>query len=422
MKIRSERDKRNYIIIALCMVVVIMGVGYAAFSSLLTINGTANISNSWCVGFDNTKTSDMQITKGLSTGTTPTGSMSYSGTACGSTLQPTSSLVAHFYQPGDQIEYILTITNKSTVTAAIKSILVDNESVTSDTTKKKDNITYIVEMPESTTLTPNASTTMKVTAKFQNETDVTGPYSGETKTIEVKINAEQDDGDGGMDITPVSSAYTGPIYRWNTTKVNNGDFITEREVVVGGNWCAIAKFSSDDIISTCDNAVSFNTQEECEAYIENVGTLPEGVSVSCAQETQTVTTGGVGEYTTDASTSNGDYYLKHDVVEDIITASYVCFVYNNAEHCMKGGDNESSLESKPIFDVNTQIIKDFQTFNSLPDNATPGCYYNSSSSYCYGNDFNVSANTDGLLHVDGGFHTLNCYVSENDSYCSFGEQ
>ncbi|MBR2833624.1 MAG: hypothetical protein IKE75_04280 [Bacilli bacterium] len=198
MKISSQRDKRNYLIMALCAILVIMGVGYASFSSLLTINGTANISNSWCVGFDNTRTSAMQITKGLSTGTTPTGSMSYSGTACGTNLVPTSSLVAHFYQPGDQIEYTLTITNKSTVTAAIKSILVDNESVTSDTTKKKDNITYIIEMPESTTLAPNASTTMKVTAKFQNETDVTGPYSGETKTIEVKINAEQDDGSGGM--------------------------------------------------------------------------------------------------------------------------------------------------------------------------------------------------------------------------------
>ena len=65
-----------------------MGVGYAAFSSLLTINGTANISNSWCVGFDNTMTSTMGVTKGVSSGTAPTGSMSYSGTACGSNLQP----------------------------------------------------------------------------------------------------------------------------------------------------------------------------------------------------------------------------------------------------------------------------------------------------------------------------------------------
>ena len=122
MKIRSERDKRNYIIVALCAILVVMGVGYAAFSSLLTINGTANISNSWCVGFDNTKTNTMRIEKGLSTGTEPTGTMTYSGTACESNLQPNSSLTAKFYQPGDQIEYTLTIVNKSSVTAAIKSI------------------------------------------------------------------------------------------------------------------------------------------------------------------------------------------------------------------------------------------------------------------------------------------------------------
>ena len=124
MKIRSERDKRNYLIIALCMILVVMGVGYAAFSSLLTINGTANISNSWCVGFDNTKADTMEVTKGVSTGENPTGTMTYSGTACGSTLQPNSSLNAHFYQPGDQIEYTLTITNKSTVTNILNIALI----------------------------------------------------------------------------------------------------------------------------------------------------------------------------------------------------------------------------------------------------------------------------------------------------------
>ena len=221
MKIKTERDKRTYLIIALCAILVVMGAGYAAFSSMLTINGTANISNSWCLGFDNTMTSTMEVTKGVSTGTQPTGSMSYSGTACGSTLQPNSSLNAHFYQPGDEIEYTLTITNKSTVTAAIKSILVDNESVTSNTTKKKGNITYVVEMPAKTTLAVNESTTMKVIAKFQNETDVTGNVNGESQSIEVKINAEQDDGNGGFTPTPVTPAAQ-TVYAWNTTAVTIG--------------------------------------------------------------------------------------------------------------------------------------------------------------------------------------------------------
>ena len=377
MKIRSERDKRNYLIIALCAILVVMGVGYAAFSSLLTINGTANISNSWCVGFDNTKTNTMSITKGLSTGTTPTGSMSYSGTACGTNLVPTSSLVAHFYQPGDQIEYTLTITNKSTVTAAIKSILVDNESVTSNTTKKKDNITYIVEMPESTTLAPNASTTMKVIAKFQNDTDVTGPYSGETKTIEVKINAEQDDGNGGMDITPVSSAYTGPIYRWSTTEAHNGDSIVSGSET---RWCEINQQYN---YNSCEDGFPFETEIECNSAIQEgilEGWWQEG-EFTC--EPSTITT-GIGEYTTDASDLNKTYYLKHDVVEDIITASYLCFVYNNAEHCMKA--------SSDYFQTNTGIISDYQAFYSLGafnnNWSTPaGCRYVSNESTCYGGDF-----------------------------------
>ena len=417
MKIKSERDKRNYLIIALCAILVIMGVGYAAFSSLLTINGTANISNSWCVGFDNTKTSDMQITKGISTGTTPTGSMSYSGTACGSTLQPNSSLNAHFYQPGDQIEYTLTITNKSTVTAAIKSILVDNESVTSNTTKKKDNITYIVEMPESTTLAPNASTTMKVIAKFQNETDVTGPYSGETQAIEVKINSEQDDGNGGMDIT--SAKFTGSIYRWSTTGAQNGNSIVP---VSGTKWCAIIRNPSDNITSSCDQGQVFNNQEECETQIESWGTPPDGYSVSCQQKTGTF--GGIGEYTTDASTLNKTYYLKHDVVEDIITASYVCFVYNNAEHCMKGAVDESSLESKPIFDANMQMIQDYKTFYNLntvsnPSSSNPGCHFSSDNSYCYGGGFDaVYAHSDGDVRVYGSSSEYCIVDTDGNSYCS----
>ncbi|MBR3229575.1 MAG: hypothetical protein IKF91_01960 [Bacilli bacterium] len=391
MKIKTERDKRTYLIIALCAILVVMGAGYAAFSSLLTINGTANISNSWCVGFDNTMTNTMEVTKGVSTGTQPTGSMSYSGTACGTNLVPNSSLVAHFYQPGDQIEYTLTITNKSTVTAAIKSILVDNESVTQNTTKKKGNITYVVEMPAKTTLAVNESTTMKIIAKFRNETDVTGNVNGETKTIEVKINAEQDDGNGGMDITPVSNKFTGTLYRWNTTSAQNGGSIV---AVSGTKWVETDGNIDGDY---------FNTESECQADIDNNGYAQYGVY--CEQKTGTF--GGVGDYTTDASTLGKTYYLKHDVVDDIITASYVCFVYNNAEHCMKGADGGAS------FAANTQIIKDFQTFNNLPDNANPGCVFSSSLSDCIGGGFNdVYANSNDLVGV-GGSSSEHCDVANN---------
>ena len=359
-----------------------MGVGYAAFSSLLTINGTANISNSWCVGFDNTKTSDLQITKGLSTGTTPTGSMSYSGTACGTNLVPTSSLSSHFYQPGDQIEYTLTITNKSTVTAAIKSILVDNESVTSDTTKNKDNITYIIEMPESTTLAPNDSTTMKVIAKFQNETDVTGPYSGETKTIEVKINAEQDDGNGGF--TPTPAKFTGTFYQI-------GSLTTEY-------------LANKDSVAAADYRYR----------IENLSNNPYFTGVNLLTYT-------------DRLTVLGDYYLKHDIVNDEIINSYVCFIYNNQEHCMKGGVDECQYDSsvgdctyngeKIVYNSNVQIIQDYQSFYNLPNNAMPGCYFGSFSSSCRGGVFyEINARSDGSVELTKG--NWGCTINfDGLSYC-----
>ena len=463
---KSKRDKRNYIIIGLCMILVFMGAGYAAFSQMLTINGTANISNSWCVGFDNTKTDTMQINKGLSTGTAPTGSITYSGTACGTNLVPASSLSAHFYQPGDEIEYTLTIKNASTVSVAIKSILVDNESVTSNTTKKKGNITYIVNMPESTTLAPNASTTMNIIAKFQNETSISGPYSGETKTIEVKINAEQDDGNGGMDITPVSNKYTGSIYRWSPNVVSIGDAITdttknvdkwcevepldEAWCVVGTvqgepyNSCDIGNYNASE--SECEGVIadgvsqgaindgdvtcqhetsltynscdvdnySFTTEEECLSDIEGLD------NTTCEKKTENVKINGVdiGNYTTNASTLNKNFYLKHDVVDDIITSSYVCFVYNNAEHCLKGGDDGES------FETNTQIIEDYQTFYNLnvfsnPSSSNHGCYFFPKTSGCYGGDYYpVYTTSDGRVHLSST-SSGNCYVTSGRlSYCN----
>ena len=391
---RNQRDKRNYIIIGLCAILVIMGVGYASFSTLLTINGTANISNSWCLGFDNTKTNTMQVTKGVSTGANPTGSMSYSGTACSSTLQPNASLSATFHQPGDEIEYTLTIKNASTVTAAIKSILVDNESVTSNTTRTKDNITYVINMPLDTTLSANEETTMTIIAKVQNETPISGVYTGETKTINVKINAEQDDGNGGL--TPTPPAFTGTIYRY-TNLLFNG---------LPMNGEATLWYSTLEDYASVEEAYAYDYVFSSKEYCEN-----EAGENNCTSGTVTLS---IGEYTTDASTLNKNHYLKHDVVNDIITSSYVCFVYNNAEHCMKGGDGGES------FATNTQIIKDFQTFNNLPTNSSnPGCRFNSGSSHCSGGGFyGLGSDSSGNLYVNrssGG----SCYVQYNgNSYCN----
>ena len=394
----SERKKKSILIGALLAVVVLMGIAYAAFASNLTITGTGSVSSNWCIGFDSTRTSDYTAQAGITGGTTPTGSMSFSGDSCGSNYKTTASLNASFKQPGDKIEYTLTIGNKGTLPAAIESINVDNQSVTSDTTITKGNIKYIIEMPESTSLAVNATTTMKVTAMFQNDTDVSGS-GNEQQTISIAINAVQDDGSGGF--TPTQPSFTGTIYRWNTTQASNGDSIVP---VSGTKWCAI----HPQYGNSCDFGMSWDTEQECETYVE---TNMSGQNVICQQGT--VTTGGVEEYTTNASTLNKTYYLKHDVEDDIITASYVCFVYNNAEHCLKGEDGGAS------FAANTQIIRDFQTFNNLPNDGNPGCIFTSSYSECDGGGFyRVDAASGGDVYVYGSSSGSCSVDGDGNSHCS----
>ena len=409
MNLKNKSDKRNYIIIALCLILVIMGIGYAAFSQLLTINGTANISNSWCLGFDNSKTSTYEISKGISIGEAPTGTMTYSGDVCSTNLVPHSNLTAVFHQPGDQIEYTLTIKNASSVTAAIKSIKVDTETITGNKIKTKGNITFIVNFPEKTTLSPNEETTMTVIAKFQNENNITGTYSGESQSINIELNGVQDDGNGG--IVPVPSTFTGTIYRNNLNKVAIGDSIAPATKNV---WCAV---NQNENRSTCtDENHGMNTEEDCLAYIEGWD------GATC--ELGTITTEGVGDYVTNASNLNKNYYIKHDVVNDIVTASYACFV-TDKEYCLKGGidecqwDNEindgngaCSSSSTPVYNENKLLL---QGQNTWFNNNSGSCSFEEDGSECETSPLSAYAYLNG--YVTTSSDAASCMVNSHNSYC-----
>ncbi len=49
MKGRFNTRQRNYIILGLCSILLIMAAGYAAFRTQLNINGTSNITSEWKV-------------------------------------------------------------------------------------------------------------------------------------------------------------------------------------------------------------------------------------------------------------------------------------------------------------------------------------------------------------------------------------
>ena len=102
------------------------------------------------------------------------------------------------------------------------------------------------------------------------------------------------------------------------------------------------------------------------------------------------------------------YYLKHTITNNIVTESYVCFVYDSVERCLKGFDTTA-------FSDNTTKIQAYQTAANLstvdnPSGTNPGCKFDSSNSNCYGGGFyRVNADSYDYVNVSGS-SSENCYV------------
>ena len=108
MKNMSRRKKNNIIIASLCAIVVLMGIGYAAFSSQLRINGTSSISSNWDIRITNIETVLPSESGGDGI---PDG---YNITE--PTYTPTSATFnAGFELPGSVIGYIVEVSNLGTI-------------------------------------------------------------------------------------------------------------------------------------------------------------------------------------------------------------------------------------------------------------------------------------------------------------------
>ncbi len=104
----NKSKKRNIIIGSLCAVVLLMAVGYAAFQTVLNIQGTSNITSSWNVKI--TKVESKNIV----------GTASNNGDPSFEELSATfkTSLQA----PGDSIEYDITVSNTGSLDAKLDEI------------------------------------------------------------------------------------------------------------------------------------------------------------------------------------------------------------------------------------------------------------------------------------------------------------
>ena len=108
MRRRFNSRQRNYIIAGLCMILVIMGVGYAAFQSQLKISGTSSISSSWNIQITNIET--MLPSESGGSGIPDGYNISEP------TYTPTSATFsAGFELPGSMIGYLVEVSNLGSI-------------------------------------------------------------------------------------------------------------------------------------------------------------------------------------------------------------------------------------------------------------------------------------------------------------------
>ena len=111
MKRSVKRRHRNYLIMGLCSILLIMGVGYAAFSSKLDISGTSSITSIWDVEITNVV--EKEKVGNANTVGLPTWD------------KTNASIKATFEAPGDSVTYDITVSNLGTLNAVLDSIKIN---------------------------------------------------------------------------------------------------------------------------------------------------------------------------------------------------------------------------------------------------------------------------------------------------------
>ena len=118
------------------------------------------------------------------------------------------------------------------------------------------------------------------------------------------------------------------------------------------------------------------------------------------------------KYTTDSSTLERNYYLKHVLDKDNkVTESYACATFNRKEYCLKGVEISSYgwSENEADYTGNMLILKELK-------DSDMSCDFSSDYSYCNNGSAGLHASSVGGVHADdtdGG-----CHVDvDGISYC-----
>ena len=276
MNRKISKVNRNYIIIGLCMILVIMGVGYAAFATQLKINGTANIDSNWNVKITNIQST---VQSGSASDAQPP---SYTDT--------TATFKTNLVSPGDSMKYDITVSNEGSIDAVLESIEVnigENEAITFETSGIENGDK--LEASQTDILTVIVSYNSSITSQPENT----------NSTITVTLNYKQDDG------TVVPPTPAGPTIGGQEVEVvTTGDGLYADEYEEGRYFYKGAN---------PNNYITFNNETWRIISVENDGTIKIMRNESIGDmewETSDIKTYLNGEYLS-SITTNQDKIVSH---------------------------------------------------------------------------------------------------------------
>ena len=310
----TQKKKNNIIIGSLCAVVLLMAVGYAAFSSILNIKGTSSISSNWKVLITNV------VSKNI------VGSASNKEEPSWEDL--TATFKTNLVSPGDSIEYDITIENRGNLNAKLDKITL--------TDSNNEAIKFTSSgLEEGTELNVGENATLTVKVEYDN--NITSQPENTEGTFTVTLDYSQKD-----EIeTPEPTPFTGIVYSRvvSTKALKNGSDISGAEI--------------------------FDNPSEL-----------------------------------------GNYYLKHEIEDNKVTASYVCFI-TASEQCMRGGAD--------YYEINKALLQSQGSWFT----ANGGSIHNNSSDFTLvgGGYDSVYVLSNGVVRA-GSSSKSYCYVdAKSNAYC-----
>ena len=177
----TKRKKNNIIIGSLLAVVLLMAVGYAAFSSVLNISGTGSITSSWNIKITNVEVSN-------TVGDASDGE--------GTTFEDlTATINSNLVSPGDSITYDVTVRNDGSLDAVLTDINL-SESTNPAISFSTSNLEAGDE------LQTGEEAILKVTITYNN---VTSQPENTSASLNVTLTYEQK---GSGSVTPSPSGPT----------------------------------------------------------------------------------------------------------------------------------------------------------------------------------------------------------------------